>query len=168
MTLLPWPVRYPEGSSSNASGTILRSSPQVSIRGPPSSSWEHRQSRHPPGPSQAEHSLRVPPEYLLLVALIHFQPSHKSQSIRLLRDRVVGSEDHLVRTARKVDGLADLPGTPLRIPLRIRTTCSQPRNVRVDIRMLVDQFGHIDKPWIPKVAEDYGQLLPLVSQSVQR
>ena len=86
----------------------------------------------------------------------------------MLRDWVVGAEDHLVRTGRKVDGFADLPGKPLRILLRIHTTCSQPRNVRVDIRVLVDQLGHILKPWIAKVAEDYCQLLPLVSQSVQR
>src|SRR6266581_2468403 len=167
MTLMLLPARYLEGSSSNASGTILRSPPQVSIRSPPSSSWEHLQSRHPPGPSQAEHSLRVAPEYFLLVTLINFQPSHKSQRFRVFRDRVVGSEDHLVRTGREVDGFADLLGKPLRILLCIWTTRHQSGDVRVDLRVLVDELGHILKPWIAKVADDYCQLLPLVRQSIQ-
>src|SRR6266581_2053032 len=107
-------------------------------------------------------------EYLLLVTLIHFQPLHQSQSIRVLGDRIVCSENDLPGARRKIDGFTDLLGEPLRILLRIRATRSQSRDVRVDIRMLVNELGHILKPWIAKVTEDHSQLLPLVSQSIQR
>src|SRR5207245_10193352 len=110
--------------------------------------------------------VRVAPKYLLFVTLIHFQLPDKSQRFRVFRDWVVGSEDHLVRAGRKVDGFADLLGKPPRVLLRISTARNESGDVRVDIRMLVDELGHILKPWIAKVAEDYGQFLPLVRQSV--
>src|SRR6266702_6047865 len=106
-------------------------------------------------------------EYLLFVTLIHFQLLHQSQSFRVLRDRVVCSENDLLGACRKVDRFTYLLGKPLSILLRIWTTRHESRDVRVDIRMLVDELGHILKPWIAKVTEDYDQFLPLVCQSVQ-
>src|SRR5436309_6109031 len=106
-------------------------------------------------------------EYPLLVTLINFQPSHYSQRFRVLGDRIVGSEDDLLGAGRKIDGFANLLGKPFRILRRVRATCDQSRDVRVDIRVLVDELGHILKPWVAKVAEDYCQLLPFVSQFIQ-
>src|SRR2546425_8699266 len=105
-------------------------------------------------------------EYLLFVTLIHFQLLHQSQRFRVFRDRVVCSEDNLLSACRKIDGFTDLLGKPLRILLRICATRSQSGDVRVDIRMLVDELGHILKPWIAKVTEDYDQIFSLVGQSV--
>src|SRR2546425_12338562 len=106
-------------------------------------------------------------EYLLLVTLIHFQPLHKSQSIRVFGYGVVCSENDLPGARRKIGGFADLLGKPLGILLRISTARNESGDVRVDIRMLVNELGHILKPWIAKMAEDHDQLLPLVPQSVQ-
>src|SRR2546428_9892254 len=105
-------------------------------------------------------------DYLLLVRLIHSQPLHQSQSFRVLGDRVVCPEDDLLGSCRKIDGFADLLGKPLGILLRISTARKESGDVRVDIRMLVNELSHILKPWIAKMAEDHSQLLSLVGQSV--
>src|SRR5207245_11415797 len=110
--------------------------------------------------------VRVAPKYLLFVTVIHFQPPDKSQRFRVLGDRVIGSENDLLGAGREIDGFTDLLGKPLRILLRIRATRSQSGNARVAIRMLVDELGHILKPWIAKVTEDYDQIFSLVGQSV--